>query len=145
MKKTRTRNRIVSVSVCALVAALICLSAPAYAGTVTITGKLVDRVCTVEDTFQLQPSTEKRCTLYVKESWASGGCLSGVCSHVVTVYCPNKAADDRPFNGAYHVCSDPAAMQINHPSANYTITGWTRTVAQQADGNGQFQGYQFSY
>jgi hypothetical protein len=122
---------------------LLALAAPSFAGTVTITGKLVDRQCSVEDVFQLQPAAEKRCTLTFREVICGGS--AALCVHDITVYCPNKAADGRLHNGAYWTCSDDSAMQINHSSANYTVTGWTRTVEQQKDGFGQVQGYQFSY
>lgn len=112
------------------------------AQTVTLTGKLIDRQCSVEDAYQLQPSTEKRCTLWIEVSFA---CPTGTCTQVHTVYCPNKAVDNRPFNGAYVTCSDGYAMQIRHPTKNYIIHAYARTVTQQLDGYGQFTGYQFQY
>lgn len=138
-------------TVIALAFFLIFLSASAFAAAplVTITGKLIDRQCSIEDVFQLQPTTEKRCTLWVEVSFScpctscDGG--STTCKEVYTVYCPRKAADNRLLNTAYDVCSDGSAMQIRHPSATYTITGWLRTVDQQKDGLGQVQGFAFSY
>lgn len=109
---------------------------------VTITGKLVDRQCSVEDVFGYQPTTDKRCTLWIETTFA---CPTGVCKETYTVYCPRRATDNRFFNSAYDVCSDPAAMQILHPTANYTITGWLRTIEQQKDGYGQIHGAGFSY
>lgn len=122
----------------------LCAAAPQ----VTITGKLVDRQCSVEDSFGYQPPTEKRCTLWMEMTFTcpvTSATPSGVCKEVYTVYCPRKAADNRFFNSAYDVCSDPAAMQILHPTSNYTITGWLRTIEQQKDGYGQVQGTGFSY
>lgn len=130
---------------------LLVLITPAAlsAQTATISGKLIDRVCSVEDVYQLQPSTEKRCTLWMESSYSCPcvGCDGGMttCKSVFTIYCPNKAVDNRPFNGAYEVCSDGSAMQIKHPTKTYIIQAFLRTVAQQLDGYGQFVGYQFQH
>lgn len=127
----------------ATVVLLLALAAPSFAGTVTITGKLIDRQCSVEDVYQLQPAAEKRCTLTFREVICGGSIPA--CTQDITVYCPNKAADGHLHNGAYWTCSDNAGMQVNHPSALYTVTGWTRTAEQQKDGYGAVQGYSFSY
>lgn len=135
--------------VLSVLSSLFVLPSQADAQTVTIAGKLVDRVCSVEDAYQLQPSSEKRCTLWVESAFACPGgtcaCPGGTCAQVFTVYCPNKAVDGRAFNGAYEVCSDPAALQVRHPTKTYVIKAYARTIAQQADGNGQFTGFQFQY
>jgi hypothetical protein len=124
--------------------AAILVSVPSYGAspTVTITGKMVDRQCSVEDVYQLQPSTDKRCTLWIQTTFS---CPAGTCQETYTVYCPRKAVDNRPLNTAYDVCSDPAAMQIIHPSRNYTISGYLRTAEEQKDGLGQIHGTMFSY
>lgn len=131
------------VSLLTVVAAIL-FSLPAYAAspTVAITGKLIDRQCSVEDVYQLQPPTEKRCTLWIQTTFF---CPAGTCKEVYTVYCPRKQADNRPLNTAYDVCSDPAAMQVLHPSRNYTISGYLRTAEEQKDGLGQIHGTSFSY
>lgn len=128
----------------AFVVLFLSTPAPSYAAspTVTITGKLVDRQCSVEDAYQLQPPTEKRCTLWIQTTFF---CPTGTCKEVYTVYCPRKATDNRQFNTAYDVCSDPGGMQILFPSANYTISGYLRTVEEQKDGLGQIHGTMFSY
>jgi hypothetical protein len=120
-----------------------CCALPAFAAApvVTLTGALVDRQCSVEDVFQLQPQAERYCTLTIEETTPS---QQGTFRRW-TVYCPNKAADGQPFNGAYYFCSDPAAMQIRHPNRTMIVQGWLRTPQQQADGLGQVQGYQFQY
>lgn len=122
-----------------LLAAAVALPALAAPPVVTITGKLANRVCTVEDVFLLQPADQHRCTLTFAAQDSLGNTLYW------TVYCPNKAADGQGVNLAYPVCSNPAGMQINHPTATYTVTGWLRTIPQQADGFGQVQGYSFGY
>lgn len=124
----------------ALVLALV-LPAAVHAAppVVQVTGKLIDRVCTVDDDFGLQPAAERRCTLWMREATPGS---DGV-YRVYTIYCPNKAVDGQPLNLAYSICRDPYGMQINHPNRNYIITGWLRTTAQAADGLGQIQGYQF--
>jgi hypothetical protein len=106
---------------------------------VTLTGKLVNRVCTVQDMLLLQPIDQYRCTLTFM-TYADNGTPI-----YYQVYCPNKPADGQPMNMAYYTCADPGAMQINHPIYNYTVTGWLRTVPQQADGYGMIQGYNFQY
>lgn len=132
-----------------LVLLLLLPAGAAVSQTATISGKLVDRQCSVEDVYQLQPVSERRCTLWVESSFSCPcqSCDGGTttCKSVFTVYCPNKAVDNRPFNGAYEVCSDPSAMQIRHPSKSYIIYGYARTPEQQLDGFGQFTGYQFQY
>lgn len=128
-----------------LLSFVLCVSSSfAASATVTVTGKLIDRQCSVEDVYQLQPSTEKRCTLWIQTTYSCAA-LGGVCKDVYTVYCPRKAADNRPFNTAYDVCSDGSAMQILHPSQNYTISGYLRTAEEQKDGLGQIHGASFSY
>jgi hypothetical protein len=124
----------------------VVLSTSAFAASanVTVTGKLIDRQCSVEDVYQLQPPTEKRCTLWIQTTFFCAA-PGGVCKDVYTVYCPRKAADNRPFNTAYDVCSDGSAMQVLFPSANYTISGYLRTVEEQKDGLGQIHGTSFSY
>lgn len=124
-------------------ALLLLYALPGFAAApvVTITGALVDRLCTVEDVYQNQPRTERRCWLLIEETTPD---VNGNFRRW-TVYCPNKAADGQLFNGAYTVCVDPTKMQIRHPARTVIITGWLRTPGQQADGMGQVQGYQFQY
>ena len=117
---------------------LLCLVVPVVsAQTVVLTGKLVDRQCSVEDVYQLQATTAKRCTLYIEATFV---CPAGVCKEVHTCYCPRKAADNRFLNAAYDVCSDPAGAQIG---GSIIAHGWARTPAQRADGYGDHQCYQF--
>lgn len=111
------------------------------AATVTVAGKLVDRQCSVEDTLQRQPSTEKYCTLTYEETRVVFGVTY---TKRFTVYCPNKTIDGL-FRGAYEVCSDPAALQIRHPTLTYTVVGELRTEAERADGRGDILGNSFSY
>lgn len=139
MENVRLSVLIPVLAVCFLFSSSASYAASASA---TVTGKLIDRQCSVEDVFQLQPSTEKRCTLWIQTTFF---CATGTCKETYTVYCPRKAADNRPFNSAYDVCSDPSAMQIMHPSRNYTISGWWRTTEEQKDGFGQIHGNSFQY
>lgn len=128
---------------------LLLLADVARAQTATISGKLIDRQCSVEDAYQIQPLAERRCTLWIESSFSCPcpTCDGGVatCKSVFTVYCPNKAVDGRAFIGAYPVCADPSAMQIRHPTKTYIIQAFLRTAAQQLDGYGQFTGYQFQH
>lgn len=102
--------------------------------------KLVDRVCTVEDGYNLQPAIEKYCTLTFRETFPG---TDGI-HRKWTVYCPNGAVDGNPANLSFDTCKDTAGMVIN-PTKSYTVTGWLRTSAQAADGKGQVAGYAFSY
>lgn len=126
------------------VAALLFLAlpSPSAAQTTNITGILKDRQCSVEDVFQLQPPTEKRCTLWIETSFPCASRITGVCKETHTVYCPNKAADNRPFNSAYATCSSPTSMQIGR---QHTVSAFLRTPAQRADGYGDYQGFAFTY
>lgn len=118
----------------------LALPSPSSAQTTSITGILKDRQCSVEDVFQLQPPTEKRCTLWIETSFPCPS--SGVCKETHTVYCPNKAADNRPFNSAYVTCSSPTSMQTGR---THTVNAYLRTPSQRADGYGDYLGFQFAY
>lgn len=136
----KNKNIFASVAVFAF---LFLVSVSAFASPPVVTFsqmKLVDRICTVEDVFNLQPAIEKYCTLTFRETLPG---TDGI-HRKWTVYCPNGPVDGNPNNTAYNTCKDTVNMVI-HPSYSYTVTGWLRTTAQQADGKGQVAGYQFSY
>lgn len=126
-----------------LLAAVIAFAValPAEASTATVIGKLIDRQCSVDDVFGLQPSVEKYCVLSIEETRVVFGITY---KKTFTVYCPLKTIDGLPRQ-AYYTCSDPAAMQIRHPTTNYSVTGDLRTDVEQLDGRGQILGNSFQY
>jgi hypothetical protein len=125
-----------------LAAALLALAVlPVSAASVTVIGKLIDRQCSVDDVYGLQPSVERYCVLSYEETKVV---LGVTYRKVFTVYCPLKTVDGIPRQ-AYYTCSDPAAMQIRHPTAMYSVSGELRTEAEQQDGRGQILGNGFSY
>lgn len=126
-----------------LLAAVIAFAVvpPAEASTATVIGKLIDRQCSVEDAYQLQPQAEKYCTLTYEETFVVFGVTY---KKQFTVYCPYKTVDGLPRQ-AYVTCSDPYLLQIRHPTKIYSATGDLRTAAEALDGKGQILGNSFQY
>lgn len=119
---------------CLLVLAATVASSAAWAASVSVTAKLVDRQCSVEDVFQLQPWTAKYCTLWLKETTVVAGVAY---TRVFTAYCPRTTINGIAY-ASYDTCSDPGAMQIDHPSRLYVLWGHLRTPAEMLDNRGEF-------
>lgn len=143
MRQSNTMNRVMHrfAGIAAAFAIAILFGAqPSDAQTATISGKLIDRQCSVIDALQQQPLAEYRCTLWVEVTYA---CTTGACKITHTVYCPNTTADNRPMNSAFWTCVDDGGMQIR--GGTVTITGYLRTPTQQLDHRGEILGYSFQY
>lgn len=139
MRQRQSINRIIGVL--AIVGITVVFGAqPSNAQTATISGKLIDRQCSVIDALQQQPPAEYRCTLWVEVTYA---CTTGACKTTHTVYCPNAAVDGRPTSSAFWTCADDGGMQIR--GGTVTITGYLRTPTQQLDHRGEILGYSFQY
>jgi hypothetical protein len=118
---------------------LTCCALPCPAATVSVTGKLVDRQCSVEDVYQLQPQAERYCTITLDEAKTVNGPTGEPVTYHrrITAYCPKLTIKGTTY-ASYSLCADPYAMQINHPTKLYIVQGDLREPGELADGRGEF-------